>query len=117
MACLDKRWHVVRDFSRAAPGQHSDNGFRAIEPEMRRKLSARSSCGNVAHQGMPDEVRRHTARAIPFLLERKNAEAASESPPHQVCTPRPPGPKLRAHKINVGDVLALQRARQAQMKA
>src|SRR5450759_5859322 len=65
---------------------------------------------------MPDKVGGHAARAIPFLLKREDAEPPHKPPAHQVRTPRPPRPELRANEIDVLHALALQRARKTQVK-
>src|SRR6266699_4379941 len=117
MAGLHERWHMVRDFPRAASRQNGHDRFAGIQSEKCRELGARSFRGDIPHQRMPNKIRRYSARAIPILLEGENAEPAHESPPHQVSAPRPPGPELRANKINILDTLPLQRPREAQMKA
>src|SRR6266436_2412527 len=117
MAGLHERWHVVRDFSRAASRQDGDDWFGGIQSEKCRELLTRFFCGHIPHQGMPDKIRRYPARAIPILFERENAEPAHESTTHQVRTPRPPGPELRANKIDILHALLLQCLREAQMEA
>src|ERR1700688_3002614 len=104
------------DFSRAAARQHRHDRLRRIQPISCRKLRSRSPCRDVPYQGMPGKIRRDTARAIPFLLKRENAESPHESPAYQICSPRAPCPELRAYKIDVSDALALKRSRQTQMK-
>src|SRR6478736_2765923 len=109
MAGLHQGWHVVRDFSRAAPRQQGDDGFGRVQFERGRELRTRSFRRDVAHQRMSDKIRRHAACAIPILFEWKNAEPSNESPAHQVRAPWPPGPELRANKINILNALRLQR--------
>src|SRR3984893_12395081 len=65
---------------------------------------------------MSDKIRWHAARSVPILFEVENAEAAHESPAHQVRAPRPPGPELRANEINILHALPLQRPREPQVK-
>src|SRR5712672_351759 len=116
MAGLHQGWHVVCDFSRAAPWQQDDDWFGSIQFERGRKLVTRSFRLNIAHQGMPDKIRRHAACAIPILFEWENAQPAHESPAYQVRAPRTPGPELRANKINILDALPLQCSREAQVE-
>src|SRR5882762_10472253 len=117
MAGLHERWHVVRDFSRAASRQDGDDWFGGIQSEKCRELLTRSFCGHIPHQGMPNKIRRYPARSIPILLEWENAEPAHESTAHQVRAPRPPRPELRANKIDILHALLLQCPREAQMEA
>src|SRR6266850_5966974 len=117
MAGLHERWHVVRDFSRAASRQDGDDWFGGIQSEKCRELLTRFFCGHIPHQGMPDKIRRYPARAIPILFKWENAEPAHESTAHQVRAPRPPRPELRANKIDILHALLLQCPREAQMEA
>src|ERR1700730_10340470 len=117
MAGLHQRWHVMRDFSRAAPWQEDDNWLRRVQLECGSKLRTRSFRGDIANQRMPNKIRRDAACAIPILLEGKNAESSHESPAYQVRAPWPPGPELRANEINILNALSIQRSRQTQVKA
>src|SRR5258708_2376562 len=117
MAGLHQGWHVVRDFSRAAPWQQGDDWFSRIQFERGRKLRTRSFRRDIAHQRMSDKIRRHTACPIPILFKRENAQPTHESSSYQVRAPRPPGPELWADEINILDALPLQRSRQAQVEA
>src|SRR5882762_449430 len=116
MAGLHERWHVVSDFSPAASRQNGDDRFPGIQSTKCGELRARSFRGDIPHQRMPNKIRRHSARAIPILLEWENAKPAHESPAHQVRAPRPPSPELRANKINILHALPLQRPREPQVK-
>src|SRR5690349_13894084 len=117
MAGLHQGWHVVRDFAGAASRQKDDDGLGGIQADGRRKFLARSFRRDVAHQGMPDKIRRDASRAIPVLFEWKNTQPAHEPPPHQVGAPGPPGPELRAYEINISNALPLERPREPQVKA
>ena len=116
-AGLHQCGHVVRDFAGAASRQERNDRLARVQSIGRGKLRARSLRRHISHQRMADEISLHAARAVPFLFKRKNAQTAHESSPHQIRTPRPPGPELRAHEIDVLHAPALQRARQAQMKS
>src|SRR5712691_7909800 len=117
MAGLHEGWHVLRDFSRAASRQQRNDWFGGIQSEKCGEFGARSFCGDISNQGMPNKIRRYPARAIPILLEGENAKPAYESAAHQVRAPRPPRPELRADEIDVLHALPLQRAREAQVEA
>src|SRR3981081_858987 len=105
MAGLHQGWHVVRDFSGAAPWKQDDDWVGRVQFEQGRKLLTRSFRRDIAHQRMSDKIRRNAACAIPVLFERKNAQPTHESSAHQVRAPRTPGPELRANKINILDAL------------
>ena len=88
------------------PGNRRHDWFARVEAQEGCKFRARSLGGNVSHQRMPDKIRPHPARAIPFLFERENAKPAHKPPAHQIRPPGPPGPELRADEIDVPDALA-----------
>src|SRR5215471_9169421 len=65
---------------------------------------------------MTDELDVRTRFAEEFHFERENAEPERKSPPHEVCAPRPPSPKLRTDVINVAAAKRFQLSGKTQMK-
>ena len=65
---------------------------------------------------MADEFHGHTGIGVKLFFEMKNTQRLRKSPPHQVHTPRPPRPELRANVIDVSNAPGAQLARQPQMK-
>jgi len=83
----------------------------------RGEFSARERGARSSHQRVADPVGSDSRLAVEIRLEGEKAEAAHEAAAHQIHTPGPPGPELRADEIDVLHAAAMQGARQAEMKA
>src|SRR5215469_11334684 len=101
---------------RAAAWQEGDNRAARVQIVGFAKFLAALAGFHSAHQRMADKFRRYACTGEKFLLEWKNAQCLGKTPPHQIYAPWPPRPELRANVINVANTLALQLARQPQVK-
>src|SRR5690242_5037774 len=106
----------MSQFAGAAARQHGDNRKPRIQSVTRGESLACNRRMHGIHERMPDPVCLHACLAVESFLEWKNAQTADKPSLHQPYTPGPPGPELRANKINVAHMLAAKHAREAQMK-
>ena len=99
------------------PGSSATIGLLASSPQAAANSARVLFAATFPTSGCPIKSACTPRARYHSCFKRKNAKPAHEPPAHQVRAPRPPGPELRAHEIDVLHALALQRARQAQVKS